>query len=91
MSEPTVSCNVSNCPTCESPGKHLHPAVQHEGEVQICRDPESPRTCGREYATGVVVERAILKGVYDKGTIVTRWLLDAERLVLANREEANDE
>lgn len=39
MSEPTVSCNVSNCPTCESPGKHLHPAVQHEGEVQICGDP----------------------------------------------------
>ncbi len=40
---------------------------------------------------GVVVERAILKGAYDKGTLVTRWLPDAERLVLANREEANDE
>ena len=40
---------------------------------------------------GVVVERAILKGAYDKGTLVTRWLPDAERLVLANREEAVDE
>lgn len=28
-----------NCPTCGSPGRPLHPAVQHEGEVQICSDP----------------------------------------------------
>jgi hypothetical protein len=27
------------CPTCDSPQPHLHPAVQHEGEVQICFDP----------------------------------------------------
>lgn len=27
------------CPTCESPQPHLHPAVQHEGEVHLCRDP----------------------------------------------------
>jgi hypothetical protein len=27
------------CPTCDSPQPHLHPAVQHEGEVQICLDP----------------------------------------------------
>lgn len=40
---------------------------------------------------GVVVERAILNGAYDKGTLVTRWLPEAERIVLANREEANDE
>lgn len=40
---------------------------------------------------GHVVERAILNGAYDKGTLVTRWLPDAERLVLANREESNDE
>ena len=26
------------CPTCESPEPHLHPAVQHEGEVSICPD-----------------------------------------------------
>jgi hypothetical protein len=26
------------CPTCESPQPHLHPAVQHEGEVQPCGD-----------------------------------------------------
>ena len=24
------------CPTCDSPSPHLHPAVQHEGEVQVC-------------------------------------------------------
>lgn len=27
------------CPTCKSPAPHLHPAVQHEGECQICTDP----------------------------------------------------
>ena len=26
------------CPTCDSPAPHLHPAVQHEGEVQPCKD-----------------------------------------------------
>lgn len=30
---------LRNCPTCESPGKHLHPAMQCEGEVQPCSDP----------------------------------------------------
>lgn len=28
-----------SCPTCTSPAPHLHPAMQHEGEVQVCRDP----------------------------------------------------
>ncbi len=28
-----------NCPTCESPASHLHPAMQSEGEVQPCKDP----------------------------------------------------
>lgn len=27
-----------NCPTCDSPNPNLHPAIQHEGEVQPCRD-----------------------------------------------------
>lgn len=26
------------CPTCDSPARNLHPAMQAEGEVQICRD-----------------------------------------------------
>jgi hypothetical protein len=26
------------CPTCGSKSPELHPAVQHEGEVQICND-----------------------------------------------------
>jgi len=26
------------CPTCGSPQPHLHPAVQFEGEVQVCSD-----------------------------------------------------
>jgi hypothetical protein len=28
----------TKCPTCDSPAPELHPAVQCEGEVQICRD-----------------------------------------------------
>lgn len=28
----------TRCPTCDSPAPHLHPAVQHEGEVQVCGD-----------------------------------------------------
>jgi hypothetical protein len=27
------------CPRCDSPQPHLHPAVQHEGEVHICPHP----------------------------------------------------
>ena len=26
------------CPTCGSPKPHLHPAVQVDGEVHVCRD-----------------------------------------------------
>lgn len=26
------------CPTCNSPAPHLHPAMQHEGEVEVCTD-----------------------------------------------------
>lgn len=26
------------CPTCDSPAPHLHPSIQHEGEVQPCKD-----------------------------------------------------
>jgi hypothetical protein len=28
----------ARCPTCDSPEKKLHPAVQFEGEVEICKD-----------------------------------------------------
>lgn len=30
--------DAERCPTCDSPRPHLHPAVQYEGEVQLCRD-----------------------------------------------------
>jgi hypothetical protein len=29
---------MAKCPTCESPEPHLHPAVQFEGEVELCVD-----------------------------------------------------
>jgi hypothetical protein len=40
---------------------------------------------------GVVVERGILNGAYDKGTMITRWISEAEKFVLANRPEVIDE
>ena len=30
---------MSKCPTCQSSNPSFHPAVQHEGEVHLCRDP----------------------------------------------------
>ena len=29
----------TRCPHCDSPDPKLHPAMQHEGEVQPCNDP----------------------------------------------------
>jgi len=36
---------------------------------------------------GLVVERAIRNGAYDKGTLITRWI----PVLLTNREEVVDE
>jgi len=36
MKDVRESENDSRCPRCHSPQPHLHPAVQHEGEVQPC-------------------------------------------------------
>lgn len=30
---------MNKCPTCDSPNPLHHPAVQFEGEVQLCRNP----------------------------------------------------
>lgn len=30
--------NPAGCPSCGSPQPHLHPAVQFEGEVEVCAD-----------------------------------------------------
>jgi hypothetical protein len=29
---------TKKCTTCDSPAPHLHPAIQHEGEVFVCSD-----------------------------------------------------
>jgi len=28
---------IPRCPTCNSPDPKLHPAMQYEGEVQVCK------------------------------------------------------
>lgn len=30
--------NAMKCPTCNSTAPHMHPAMQHEGEVELCVD-----------------------------------------------------
>lgn len=34
-----IAARSHRCPRCDSPQPQLHPAVQHEGEVEICGDP----------------------------------------------------
>lgn len=29
---------TTRCPKCDSPAPHLHPAVQCEGEIELCTD-----------------------------------------------------
>ncbi len=43
---------ADKCPTCDSPAAHLHPAVQHEGECQICNDPWHTATADTDSSAG---------------------------------------
>lgn len=52
---------ADKCPTCHSPAPHLHPAVQHEGEVEICTDDFHLRDTPQnkpEYREGVRQKRS---------------------------------
>lgn len=38
MGREDPSARPERCPRCDSPAPHLHPAMQCEGEVEVCRD-----------------------------------------------------
>lgn len=49
------------CPKCNSPAPHLHPAVQFEGEVEVCVDDFHLQITAqntKEYCDDVLSKRA---------------------------------
>lgn len=44
--EKRYGASFEKCPKCDSPKPHLHPAVQHGGEVGVCDHPFHLRTQG---------------------------------------------
>lgn len=46
------------CPKCASPAPHLHPAVQHGGEVEICK-----HDFHRQVTAQNTVERIVANGL----------------------------
>ena len=55
---------TDSCPRCHSPQPHLHPAVQHEGEVQPCPHPFHEQITPSNTAERVAAHR--------------EWLADSE-------------
>lgn len=58
-----------NCPHCDSPHPHLHPAVQAEGEVEVCIHDFhlTPTPQNRpEYIAGVHAKRAKISERWQK-------------------------
>jgi len=60
------------CPTCLSPQPHLHPAVQHEGEVSICKDPFHSKVTSQNPKVGVPIR--LIGGQHQRnGGTHTEW------------------
>lgn len=51
---------MNECPTCKSTAPHMHPSVQHGGEVEMCADPfhliRTPQN-KPEYRAAVIAKR----------------------------------
>lgn len=58
------NCGYENCPTCDSPAPHLHPAIQAEGEVHVCPDGFHKQDTPENYRH---LERGAVEAEVDRG------------------------
>lgn len=68
------------CPRCDSPRPGLHPAVQHEGEVEICRHPWHGPAAEQVAATVVEV---VLTACDQHGPIAPRYATELVTPIIA--------
>lgn len=70
---------TQRCPTCTSPSPELHPAMQHEGEVEICKDAwhgVPPTSDWKPVAEERVLVEAVVNEVWLSSDVCTLELKD---------------
>ena len=58
---------MTACPTCTSREPHLHPCLQFEGEVAICRDPFHLTITSQNTPERIADVAAMIQAEYARG------------------------
>ena len=60
-----AACPRHRCPTCDSPSPERHPAMAHEGEVELCADDYHliPTSGNRPSYIAAVKAKRVEKGI----------------------------